>query len=341
MPAQPSRARKSATTGKRPRGRPPLPAKSNPPVVAKPAANKSFGNKRQRQVAPDPDEDELQDESGTTSLHRPLKRQRSAHANHDRNHSADESTMSARSLSKPRVKFPHLKPQTRNVPKSTIASKWKAAPIPAQQAARNLLVNAKRAVMLDRHDNKRRTEAEINLASVLRNLEKKLPRVPFPPRTGESHFDLDKVMEHNRALENDLTPAIHAVELLEAAVEEERDRLHEDGQRLAKLEEDARKEENFQRRAFKMHPLLKGPHAAASDGPDHISLVAPRDLEDQGRTDWVHDEDVEPLLGQLRDHVSSLKTNTAQVDGLDEAMGDGYAAVDGALTKYAACDTLG
>lgn len=308
MPAQ------TAIMGKRPRGRPRLPAKSKSPVVVKTAANKSFGTKRRRQVAPDPDEDELQEGSGTTSLHRPSKKQRSARAK-------DESTLSARSMSKPRVKFPHLRPETRNVPKSTIASKWKAAPIPAQQAARNLLVNAKRAVMLDRHGNKRRTEAEINLASVLRNLEKKLPRVPFPPRTGESHFDLDKVMEHNRALENDLTPAIHAVELLEAAVEQERDRLHEDGQRLAKLEEDARKEETFQRRAIKMHPLLKEPHTAASDGPDHISLVAPRHLEDQGQTDWVHDEDMGPLLGQLRDHVSSLQTNTAQVEGLDEAMG--------------------
>ncbi|KAK7607823.1 CENP-Q, a CENPA-CAD centromere complex subunit-domain-containing protein [Phyllosticta paracitricarpa] len=333
MPVQKGRAPKLSTIGKRARGRPPLSAKSNPPVATKTAPNNALGKKRPRQPAPDSDEDELQDESGTSPVRRQTKKQRSVTRDHVKKHSAEEST-SARRLPKPRIKFPHLKAQTRNIPKSTIASKWKAASIPAQQAARNLLVTAKRAVMLDRHDNKRRTEAEIKLASVLRNLEKKLPRVPFPPRTRESQFDLDKVMEHNRTLENDLTPATHAVELLEAAVEEERDRLHEDRQLLARLEEDRRKEDSFQRRTIKMHPLLKEPHRAVSDGPEHLHLAAPRALEQQEQTDWGYDEGLQPLLGQLRGHLLSLKTNTAQVEGLEGAMGEAYAALDGALTNH-------
>ncbi|KAK8248212.1 CENP-Q, a CENPA-CAD centromere complex subunit-domain-containing protein [Phyllosticta capitalensis] len=333
MPAKPGRPRKAIANAKAKRGRndPQLPANLNlPSTTARTASKAAAGTKRPRKIAPESDEDELQEDLSAASLQQLPKKQKTANSN-----DGSKPTPSARTDRKPRIKFPFLKAQTRNIPKSTIASKWRAAPIPAQQAARQILVNAKRGVTLDRHDNKRRIEAEVNLASLLRNLEKKLPRVPLPPRTGESQFDLDKVVEHNRGLENDLTPALHAVELLEAAVREERERLQQDRRLLSGLEQDFRSQENFQKRTVKIHPLLKEQHTGATDGPRDINLHLTSGLDQQKQLDWAAlDKGSETSLEQLRGHLASLRTNAAQVEGLDIALSDAYAELGGALTKY-------
>jgi len=85
----------------------------------------------------------------------------------------------------------------RRVPQDVITTKWSALPHPAQEQVRELFAAAKRPVILSCRSEKRRKEAEVVLGTVVRKLEKQLPRMPFPLKTKEYHFDLEKLMERN------------------------------------------------------------------------------------------------------------------------------------------------
>lgn len=93
--------------------------------------------------------------------------------------------------------YQYLKPRTRHIPQDVITTKWSALPNPAQQQVRELFTAAKRPVILGCRNEKRRREAEVALGAVVGKLEKQLPRMPFPPKTREYHFDLEKLMERN------------------------------------------------------------------------------------------------------------------------------------------------
>ena len=169
----------------------------------------------------------------------------------------------------------------------------------------------------------------------------KLPRMPFPPRTKEALFDLNKVVERNRALETELTTGIHGAGLLREAAEREEEGLRRDREALRVLEENARSSEReYRKREKRVHPLLKdgGGHAAADDMPDDIDMVmgptkTAEELAGIGADE--EDEDLAPLLDQLKSHLESIQANTEQVEGVDEAMEGAFAALDGVLGRYA------
>ena len=94
-------------------------------------------------------------------------------------------------------KFQHLKPRTRNIPQDVVASKWVPPSQLVQQQVRELFKSAKRPVILSRRDDRRRLEAETILGAVVRKLEDRLPKMPFPPKTKDVHFDLEKLIEQN------------------------------------------------------------------------------------------------------------------------------------------------
>lgn len=94
-------------------------------------------------------------------------------------------------------KFQHLKPRTRNIPQDVVASKWVPPSQLVQQQVRELFKAAKRPVILSRRDDRRRLEAETILEAVVRKLEDQLPKMPFPPKTKDVHFDLEKLIERN------------------------------------------------------------------------------------------------------------------------------------------------
>lgn len=150
-----------------------------------------------------------------------------------------------------RPKYQHLRAHTRHIPQDTITTKWINLPPPAQQAVRTLFKATKRPVLANMREGQRRTEAELTLNAVIQKLEKRLPRMPFPPKTKDAHFDLEKVLERNRVLEGELTPALHWVELLKGEVEKEEEALERDRVALAELEANAKVEERRRRKQGK------------------------------------------------------------------------------------------
>lgn len=264
-----------------------------------------------------------------------------------------------RSTAGARKKFAHLKPRTRHISQSLITTKWRPAPLPAQHAARALFVAAKRPVVeaagrrgaeTQAGYDHRRAEAEATLAGVLRKLEKQLPRIPFPGSlhqrgAGAEVFELEKVVERNRELEAQLTPAVHAVKLLREAVAREEGVLEGEREALDVLRARAREAERVgrERRKKGLHPALKkwrGRGGEVEDGVEDIRLAAKKkavwDVEGEvvdEEEEMEADEELAPVLEQLRGHLDSMRGNMEQVEGLDDAMTGARVALDGVLRK--------
>lgn len=263
-----------------------------------------------------------------------------------------------------RKKFAHLTPRTRHISQSVITTRWRPAPPAVQHSARALFVAAKRPVVeaagragrsaaagvVGEAYDKRRAEAEVTLASVLRKLEKQVPRIPFPPMRGggvglEGVFDLEKVVERNRALEAELTPQVYAVKLLREAVAGEEEVLEAEREALEVLEERARGAERRARERERRgaHPVVKWWRMAArkreeeemEDGVEGIRLAAasaPSEVDEVvAEEDLEADEQLAPVLEQLQGHLDSMRANREQVEGLDEAMNEARAALGGVL----------
>lgn len=152
-------------------------------------------------------------------------------------------------------------------------------------------------------------------------------------------------------LENQLTPAIHSVDLLKAEVEKEEMQLERDQEVLARLEGNAKAEKTRQREQvtkvvllyyllrtplmqLQTHPLLRLPKnfEVDGDGPDDINLINSKLTEPSLFDD--PDPDLAPLLDQLRNHLESMQASHAQVRGIENAMKDTQVALDDVLFKY-------
>jgi kinetochore protein Fta7 len=94
-----------------------------------------------------------------------------------------------------RKTFSYLKKYTRRVPQDVVKRRWKALPTPAQRQVCELFSAAKRSVLNGAKDERRACEIETALGVVLRRLEKQLPRMPFPPKSKEGDFSLDRIVD--------------------------------------------------------------------------------------------------------------------------------------------------
>lgn len=217
--------------------------------------------------------------------------------------------------------FSYLKKHVKRLPQEIVKKHWKALPLPAQQQVRELFQTAKRSVMHGAKDERRAREIEAALGTVLRRLEKQLPRMPFPPRAKEWMFNLDRVVERNRKLEAELTPALDSCKLLEEAIEEEERLLERDKAALEDLKKDVKYEEN--RRAKESRAILpffregdNDERSMASD-EESVRLATP-----EPRINWeeVGDSELQLLVKQFKNHLGSLVANKVQVEGLDQAI---------------------
>ena len=152
-------------------------------------------------------------------------------------------------------------------------------------------------------------------------------------------------------LENQLTPAMHSVDLLKAEIEKEEMQLERDQEVLARLEGNAKAEKTRQREQvtkvillyyllrtplmqLQIHPLLRLPKnfEVDGDGPDDINLINSKSTEPSLFDD--PDPELAPLLDQLRNHLESMQASHAQVRGIENAMKDTQVALDDVLFKY-------
>lgn len=161
-----------------------------------------------------------------------------------------------------RTPYPHLEPTVRRVSRLKI-EKWEPLPPGCVDQISTLLQELQKPVIARVKDDRKKSQASVALKSISRKLVKKLSRgLPFPLATGrtrEEDFDFERILDNSRALESQLTPAIHANELLEAELRKEMARLESDEQNLAVLEANAKSEAALRNDTSRsIHPLLHG-----------------------------------------------------------------------------------
>ncbi|KAI9826187.1 MAG: hypothetical protein M1819_007443 [Sarea resinae] len=233
---------------------------------------------------------------------------------------------------KTRKKFATLKPRTRHVPWETVRTQWEPLSDSAQAHVRELFRAVERPVVTGHLDEGKRAESQSALSSILRKLESKLPKMPFPLNTRDVYFDYEKLLDSTRGLESQLTPSIHSVALLRAEIEREERALADEKEQLDELETNAAASETRHRKqAKKLHPLLQTPlHAKGhEDNAKLVRLIKPDPLEPRLVDD--QDPDLEPIVQQLRNHLDSIQSNTTQINDLGKALLRTRVAVDNAL----------
>jgi CENP-Q, a CENPA-CAD centromere complex subunit len=148
-----------------------------------------------------------------------------------------------------------------------------------------------------------------------------------------------------KGLESKLTAAMHSLELLKEAVSSEERGLQADRTLLEDLERDSRAEERIWRQRAKkvcrspvylvltmqMHPLLELPEMGEQpdDGMDEIGLV--KDSLADGSVLDTDDADLAAILGQMRNHLDSIRSNRRQMGGVAEGITRASVALSGLL----------
>lgn len=93
--------------------------------------------------------------------------------------------------------FVYLKARERKIPQDKITSEWKSLADPSLEKVRGLLTAAKRSVASGARSKKAALMADQAVEALMGQLLMRLPRMPFPPKTNEKAFDLEKSLEQN------------------------------------------------------------------------------------------------------------------------------------------------
>ncbi|KAK3397431.1 CENP-Q, a CENPA-CAD centromere complex subunit-domain-containing protein [Sordaria brevicollis] len=209
----------------------------------------------------------------------------------------------------PIPKYRHLTSRTRQIPRSTIASKWSPLDGPSIAAVDSIIADASRPILFrlreTRSDTSRHAHAQDILTTFASRLHKKLEKgMPFPPpslpstsrqpkldvdgepasASHEAEFDFEKTVNAIQALERTLDPLLHSVALLKREKEKEEQELERAYRRLRTLETNARTQSRSWRERGKRDHVLApgirptGPGAGAAGG---------REWEEEGEVELV------------------------------------------------------
>jgi kinetochore protein Fta7 len=236
----------------------------------------------------------------------------------------EDEDQSAAQQSRPYV---YLKPRTARIPQEKITSEWKSLNSSAVERVADILTVARRNVISSVKTKKRANEVEKIVDGVQQLLQRRLPRMPFPPKTKEINFDLEKLLDQRRGLESEMSTLIHSIELLKGELHKEEELTAQNQHQLEMIQKDAKLEDDFWRKKVKKnHSILSIDQSlVVEDGPDEIGFVPQETVPSIMDYD---DEDLSPILSQLNDHLESIRTNHIQVEGIGEAIREAGIAVD-------------
>ncbi|KAL6696019.1 CENP-Q, a CENPA-CAD centromere complex subunit domain-containing protein [Trichoderma pleuroticola] len=273
----------------------------------------------------------------------------------------DEDDDVAPSPSKP---YPHVSPHINRVRQSTIESKWSPLPESTVAAANSMLVLAHRPVLQrlsgsEQHQN--HTSAALRLVS--HRITRKIARgIPFPPASMPSarvprgrqasaapgavgvtdgratELDFESVLDAKMALERQLDPALHAVELLTREKEKLEKELERDYETLRNLESSAKAQGREYRGLLKKaHVLAPTPETVHSQrkqkAEQDISFTHSGASLSGSLFSDLQDPELKSLALQLSDHMESIRSNLQQADGIVPQLARSRAALQDVLFR--------
>ncbi|CAG8077863.1 unnamed protein product [Penicillium salamii] len=244
--------------------------------------------------------------------------------------------------------YAYLKPQVRRVPEKTIKSKWAPLPEPVQEKVRDMFHSLERPVIMRNQNERKRIEAQGAVQAVVRNLNKRLPRMPFPPITKDSNFDYESALNEHRLLEASLATMNDSVDLLKAEIAKEEALLASETKSLQDMDKNAKRAEAERKRQTKNvcdgitkmnlyanghpkeHPVLRQLDALPqieSSVSSELRLLGTK--QSQPTLDELDDDpEALGLMKQLNGHLQSMQSNTAPFSDLGDAITRSQAALD-------------
>ncbi|MCJ1432894.1 hypothetical protein MMC27_002252 [Xylographa pallens] len=223
-----------------------------------------------------------------------------------------------------------LKPRLRYINEDVIKTKWEVLPEHMQQQVRELFVAAERPIMTRHSEDKRKIEVQAALSTVTGTLAKRLPRMPFPAKTKEEHFNYEVLMNKNLTLEHQLTRILHSTALLESQITKEERLLIRERAGMNQLKRNAKAEVKLRSCQTGKRPgvLQAGIEVKESeDNATSIGLIkVPATKLPASEMDL--DVSLQPTVWQLCDHLGSMETNATQTKGIIPALSETAAVLE-------------
>ncbi|KAJ5569425.1 uncharacterized protein N7459_008855 [Penicillium hispanicum] len=249
-----------------------------------------------------------------------------------------------------RKRYAYLKPHVRRVPEKTIKSKWTTLPEPVQDKVRDMFHALERPVIGRHRNEQKRIEAQSAVQAVVRNLGRRLPRMPFPPITKDSNFDYESALDEHvrvplelprtselqlmmiqRTLEAGLTTMKDSIDLLKSEIAKEEALLAGEKKSLQEMDKNAKRAEAERKRQTKNeHPVLRHLDELRQGQPTIPTEIRVSNTKGSPTTldELDADPEIQGLMKQLHGHLQSMHTNTAPLLGLRDAITRSQAALD-------------
>ncbi|KAH7627168.1 CENP-Q, a CENPA-CAD centromere complex subunit-domain-containing protein [Sordaria sp. MPI-SDFR-AT-0083] len=310
-------------------------------------------------------------EANTTGPAEKPRRRKNAEPDDDEEPPAQQQPKEPKEKPPPVPNYRHLTSRTRQIPRSTIASKWSPLDAPSIAAVDSIIADASRPILFrlreTRSDSSRHAHAQDILTTFASRLHRKLEKgMPFPPPSlpsaskeqprdvngehaaspgHEAEFDFEKTVNAIQALERTLDPLLHSVALLKREKEKEEQELERAYRRLRTLETNARTQSRgWRERGKRDHVLAPGTRptgpgvAREREEEGEIELV--KKPAEEGKTGGSvfkgieGDEELVKLAQQLGSHMESMRGNLEQIEGVVPAIEKTKGALQGVLQKY-------
>ncbi|KAH7143683.1 CENP-Q, a CENPA-CAD centromere complex subunit-domain-containing protein [Dactylonectria macrodidyma] len=245
----------------------------------------------------------------------------------------------------------HVASHTKRVRSSTIASKWTPLSGASLPTASAILALAHQPILQRTAATRQRREhAEAALHLVSRRVSRKLARgLPFPPssaagvRPGRpqanadsgraAELDFESVLDGCAALERQLGPALHAVDLLRVERKKMERELERDYEELRGLEASARAQKRERKEQMKKAHVLAPTVQPAPQEIQQRSVITAAASSGNVFKEMA-DAELEPLGLQLAGHVDSIRGNLQQGDGIAPQLARTRAALQDVLMRY-------
>ncbi|KAM0240197.1 hypothetical protein ACHAP5_007994 [Fusarium lateritium] len=277
----------------------------------------------------------------------PEEQEQDPNAKKKRRSKNDAPSDSEESLPSPEKPYLHIAPFKRTIRSSTIAAKWTPLSGSSLPAATSILTLARQPILSRTSTTRnRRTHASSALHLVSRRIERKLARgLPFPPASSTTttrrradadggramELDFEAVLDGKTALERQLVPGLHAVELLKAERDRMEKELDKDYEELRRLEANARAQTRERKDLFRKAHVLAPTSRPTSKDQDTAFVPG---IKDEGTLKDLVDTPLEPLALQLAGHVESIRGNLQQAEGVTPQLNLTKAALQDVLHRY-------
>ena len=239
-----------------------------------------------------------------------------------------------------------LEARTTHVSEKAIKKKWAKPQDSTQFRLRQLFASVEKSATADRATSKKSPERDamtdllmityvsfVSMPSAANHRShrfiRKIPRMMFPPKTEDAHFDYENILTRTRLLGAQLTADNHSAALLKAEIRKERRQLQQDQLELEVLEKGQRDTKAMRKQHDKgLHPLACSAQAvgASHDRRARQSHIVPDSTSTTADLD--KDPTIQPLLKQLRSHLESMHNNTICVSDTKDAITRSAAALD-------------